>query len=267
MRAADRAEPDRPARPAPGVARRQGRSEERPPARLAPVGPLSRARRSPARHPELFAAARQSLDLPRRRRHGLEHGLEDQLLGALARRRPRPPDATNQLKPASAGRHENGGGTYPNLFDAHPPFQIDGNFGGTAGIAEMLLQSHMGSVSPRDRPAAGTSRAWKTGHVTGLRDRGGYEVESVGKTESSPQQRSSRLLGRPLKLRCGQKEMEMKTEAGKEYSIDGQLSLRLTSIASCGRVIRECTAGCQRFVALPGHPTAAAFSARRERRL
>jgi alpha-L-fucosidase 2 len=109
-------------------------------------------------------------------------------------------------------RQYTGGGTYPNLFDAHPPFQIDGNFGGTAGIAEMLLQSHRGEIHLLPALPA----AWKTGTARGLRARGGFSVDQAWKDGKLVEAIVRADRDGTVRVRYGQSTRELTVKAGQQ---------------------------------------------------
>lgn len=90
-----------------------------------------------------------------------------------------------------------GGGTYPNFFDAHPPFQIDGNFAATAGMTEMLLQSHLGEIHLL--PAL--PKAWPDGEITGLKARGNFTVDIRWENGTLAEARITSVLGNPCVIR------------------------------------------------------------------
>lgn len=127
------------------------------------------------------------------------------------------------------------GGTYPNLFDAHPPFQIDGNFGATSGISEMFLQSQDRYTDPaapdQDRyyidllPALPS--AWPSGSVTGLRARGGFQVDLDWKDGLLQSATITSLGGTATKVRYGTKTLDLNLKAGEVVKLNHQLQVSL----------------------------------------
>ena len=107
--------------------------------------------------------------------------------------------------------------TYPNLFDAHPPFQIDGNFGGVSGMIEMLLQSHDGEIELL--PAL--PKAWPDGEISGLRARGGFEVGLVWRGGQLVESRIKSIWGTRALIRYNGGTHELRLRKGATVRLSG----------------------------------------------
>ncbi|WP_349681437.1 glycosyl hydrolase family 95 catalytic domain-containing protein, partial [Pedobacter sp. UBA5917] len=121
------------------------------------------------------------------------------------------------MKPAN-----NGAGSYLNLFDAHPPFQIDGNFGGAAGIAEMIVQSHQGYLDIL--PALPS--AIPNGEIKGLLARGGFELDLKWANGLLSSIIVKSKTGGNCKIHYKNNNISFETKAGETYKLDGDLKTR-----------------------------------------
>lgn len=115
-------------------------------------------------------------------------------------------------------------GTMDNLWDTHPPFQIDGNFGGTAGVTEMLLQSHMGFIQLL--PAL--PNAWKDGSISGICAKGNFEVDMIWENNQLKEATLRSGAGGNCVIRYGDKMLSFKTIKGQSYQIKYDVAKGLT---------------------------------------
>ena len=115
-----------------------------------------------------------------------------------------------------------GGGVYSNLFDAHPPFQIDGNFGATAGVAEMLLQSQAGEIHLL--PAL--PRAWVQGEVNGLRARGNVAVDIAWNDGKLVAATLRSVVATKATVRFGSKTIQVDLKPNVPVRLDSHLAVK-----------------------------------------
>jgi len=171
--------------------------------------------------PDLFKAARQSLIYRGDEATGWSMGWKVNLWARFLDGNHANLILKNLLKPVRGNdTMGSGGGMYPNLFDAHPPFQIDGNFGACSGIAEMLLQSHVsedGVFLIDLLPAVPDD--WKSGMITGLRARGGFNVDIVWRGGTLAEAVISSAKGGKVRIRANGKIQSAEIHPGGKHVV------------------------------------------------